>query len=171
MKHSRCIIIAGPNGAGKTTFATEFLPRKRGITRFVNADLIAAGLSPLAPARAQMSAGRLFLREMDRYAAAREDFGFESTLSGRTYLSRIEQWKDRGYHIEIVFLWLPSAELAKARVAARVREGGHNVPAVDIVRRYQRGWENFERLYAGLADAWSVFDNSVAPIRVLREFP
>ncbi len=118
-----------------------------------------------------MSAGRLFLGEMDRYAAAREDFGFESTLSGRTYLGRIKQWKKWGYHIEIVFLWLPSAELAKARVAARVSQGGHDVPVADIVRRYQRGWENFEHAYAGLADAWSVFDNSVAPIRVLREFP
>ena len=74
MKPPRCVIIAGPNGAGKTTFATDFLPRKRGIARFITADLIAAGLSPLAPALAQISAARLVLREMDRFAAAREDF-------------------------------------------------------------------------------------------------
>ena len=93
MKPPRCVIIAGPNGAGKTTFATDFLPRERGIAHFVNADLIAAGLSPLAPGLAQMSAGRLFLREMDRFAAARADFGFESTLSGQTYVARLKQWK------------------------------------------------------------------------------
>src|SRR5687767_12278924 len=120
MKVPRCVVIAGPNGAGKTTFATDFLPRERGIHHFVNADLIAAGLSPLAPKLAETAAARLFLREIDRYATAREDFGFESTLSGKVYMARMKRWKNWGYRIEIVFLWLPSPELAKARVAARV---------------------------------------------------
>jgi predicted ABC-type ATPase len=171
MKTPRCVIIAGPNGAGKTTFATDFLPRERAISHFINADLIAAGLSPLAPSLAQIAAGRLFLREMDRFAAAREDFGFESTLSGKTYLARITQWKQWGYRIEIVFLRLPSPGLAKARVAARVRQGGHDVSAADILRRYRRGWENFQRCYAGLADTWSVYDNSAVPTRLIGRFP
>lgn len=102
MRHPRCVIIAGPNGAGKTTFATDFLPRKRGITHFVNADLIAAGLSPLDPAFAQVTARRIFLREIDQFSDRRADFGFESTLSGRTYVNRLRLWKKRGYRIEIV---------------------------------------------------------------------
>ena len=171
MRSPRCVIIGGPNGAGKTTFATDFLPRERGIQHFVNADLIAAGLSPLAPALAQSAAARLFLREIDRFAASGDDFGFESTLSGQTYAGRIRRWRQQGYRVEIVFLWLPSPELAKARVAARVRQGGHDVPTADIIRRYKRGWENFERMYVGLADAWSVFDNSVVPIRLLLRSP
>ena len=171
MKAPRCVIIAGPNGAGKTTFATEFLVQERRIPHFVNADLIAAGLSPFAPMLAQSTAARVYLREIDRLAAAREDFAFETTLSGRTYASRLRRWKAQGYWIEIVFLWLPSPELAKARVASRVRQGGHDVPSADIVRRYQRGWRNFETVYAPLADAWSVFDNSTLPGRLLKRFP
>jgi predicted ABC-type ATPase len=167
MKTPRCVIIAGPNGAGKTTFATDFLPRKRGIERFVNADLIAAGISPLKPELATLAAGRVFLEELDRLAASHQEFGFESTLSGQTYVTRLKSWKAQGYRIEIIFLWLPSVELAKARVKNRVRQGGHHVPEADIVRRYQRGWKNFITTYAGLADAWSVFDNSTVPSRLI----
>lgn len=169
MRHPRCVIIAGPNGAGKTTFATDFLPRKRGITHFVNADLIAAGLSPLDPAFAQVTAGRIFLREIDQFSDRRADFGFESTLSGRTYVNRLRLWKKRGYRIEIVFLSLPSVDLAKARVAARVRQGGHNVSDLDVERRYERGWANFRQIYVGLADSWSVFDNSASPSRLIEK--
>src|SRR5450756_965113 len=99
----RCIVIAGPNGAGKTTFAREFLPRAAGVVHFVNADLIAAGLSPFRPALVALSAGRLVLRELDRLAASRADFAFESTLSGRSYVGRIRRWKKAGYRIEVVF--------------------------------------------------------------------
>ncbi len=171
MKTPRCIVIGGPNGAGKTTFAGDFLLRKRGIQRFINADLIAAGLSPLNPPLATVTAGRIFLAELDRISGAREDFGFESTLSGRTYVSRFEKWKQIGYRIEIIFLWLPSAELAKARVRARVRQGGHHVADVDVVRRFHRGWKNFREVYAPLADAWSVFDNSSVPSRLIQQAP
>lgn len=171
MRNPRCVIIAGPNGAGKTTFATDFLPRKRAITHFVNADLIAAGLSPLNPSLAQIPAGRLFLREIDHYGARLADFGFESTLSGRGYVRRIQQWKEHGYRVEIVFLWLPSVELAKARVAARVLQGGHSVSDSDIERRFVRGWKNFRQVYAGLADSWSVFDNSAVPSRLIDQSP
>jgi len=128
----RCIIIAGPNGAGKTTFAREFLPREAGITHFVNADLIAAGLSPLKPELAALAAGRLLLSELDRLATARADFAFESTLSGLSYAARLKRWKRNGYRVEIVFLKLASVALALRRIADRVRQGGHPVPASDV---------------------------------------
>src|SRR5271169_2065583 len=108
MSAPRCIIIAGPNGAGKTTFAREFLPKDAGVIHFVNADLLAAGLSPLKPDLAALAAGRLLLGELDRLAKARQDFAFESTLSGLTYISRLKRWKAAGYRIEIVFLRLAS---------------------------------------------------------------
>ena len=100
-KPPRCIVIAGPNGAGKTTFATEFLPKDAGIVHFVNADLIASGLSPLRPELAARAAARLVLAELDRLAKVRADFAFESTLSGVSYAARLERWKAAGYRIEI----------------------------------------------------------------------
>jgi predicted ABC-type ATPase len=124
-----CIVIAGPNGAGKTTFARDFLPKDASVIHFVNADLIAGGLSPLRPELAALAAGRLFLTELDRLAKARLDFAFESTLSGLVHLGRLKRWKAAGYRIEIVYLRLPSPRLALRRIAARVRQGGHNVPA------------------------------------------
>jgi hypothetical protein len=107
-KRPVCIVIAGPNGAGKTTFAREFLPKDTGVVHFVNADLIASGLSPLRPELAALAAGRLFLKQLDRLAKARLDFAFESTLSGLVYLSRLKRWKAAGYRIEIVYLRLSS---------------------------------------------------------------
>lgn len=159
MKSPRCIIIAGPNGAGKTTFAREFLPQEE-VIHFVNADLLAAGLSPLKPSLAALNAGRLFLAELDRLAKARKNFAFESTLSGLTYVSRLKRWKSAGYRIEIAFLRLASSELAMRRIATRVRQGGHDVPLADVLRRFDRGWKNFEFIYKSLADKWEVHDNS-----------
>ena len=161
MKRPRCIVITGPNGAGKTTFAREFLPQEA-VVHFVNADLLAAGLSPLKPSLAALTAGRLFLAELDRLAKARQNFAFESTLSGLTYVSRLKRWKSAGYRVEIAFLRLASAELALRRIAARVRQGGHNVPSEDVLRRFDRGWRNFESVYKSLADKWEVYDNSGA---------
>lgn len=158
MKAPRCIIIAGPS-AGKTTFAREFLPQEA-VNHFVNADLLAAGLSPLKPSLAALNAGRLFLAELGRLAKARQNFAFESTLSGLTYVSRLKRWKSTGYRIEIFFLRLTSAELALRRIANRVRQGGHGVPHVDVLRRFGRGWKNFENVYKALADKWEVHDNS-----------
>ena len=160
MNSPRCIIIAGPNGAGKTTFAREFLPKDADVVHFVNADLLAAGLSPLKPDLAALKAGKLFLGELDRLAKARQDFAFESTLSGLAYLTRLKQWKAAGYRIEIIFLRLASTQLALRRITARVKQGGHNVPRADVLRRYVRGWKNFETAYKPLADAWRVYDNS-----------
>jgi predicted ABC-type ATPase len=156
----RCIIIAGPNGAGKTTFARKFLSDDLGIKHFVNADLIAAGLSPLHPELAAMAAGRLLLQEVERLMNRRVSFALESTLSGRSYLKWIERMKGLGYRVEIVFLKLESAELAVKRVAHRVRHGGHHVPATDVRRRFHRGWLNFVEHYRPLADGWAVFENS-----------
>src|SRR5665647_3124090 len=136
MSSPLCIIIAGPNGAGKTTFAREFLPKDAGVIHFVNADLLAAGLSPLKPELAVLNAGRLFLGELDRLAKSRQDFAFESTLSGLTYISRIKRWKAAGYRIEIAFLRLASVQLALRRITARVKQGGHHVSRADVLRRY-----------------------------------
>jgi predicted ABC-type ATPase len=155
-----CIVIAGPNGAGKTTFAREFLPKDARVVRFVNTDLIASGLSPLRPELAALAAGRLFLKELDRLTRARLDFAFESTLSGLSYLGRLKRWKASGYRIEIVYLRLRSPRLALRRIAARVRQGGHDVPRADVLRRFDRSWVNFEKRYRLLADTWSVYDNS-----------
>ena len=119
-----CIVIAGPNGAGKTTFAREFLPKDAGVLHFVNADLIANGLSPLRPELAAVAAARLVLTELDRLARARANFAFESTLSGKAYAARIKRWKADGYRIEMIFLHLPSPRLALRRIAGRVKQGG-----------------------------------------------
>lgn len=171
MEPPRCLIIAGPNGAGKTTFAREFLEREAGIVHFVNADLLAAGLSPLKPELAALAAGKLVLKELDRLAKSRVDFAFESTLSGQTYLARLSRWKKEGYRIEIVFLRLHSVQLALRRIAGRVKQGGHGVPKVDVERRFERGWENFVRHYRTLADAWAVYDNSSTQCVLIEESP
>jgi len=163
----RCIIIAGPNGAGKTTFAREFLAKEAGVVHFVNPDLIASGLSPLRPELAALAAGRLFLLQLDRLARSKDDFAFESTLSGLTYLNRLKRWKARGWRIEIVYLRISSPRLALRRIAARVKQGGHNVPRADVLRRFTRSLENFESHYRLLADAWSVYDNSGSTPKLL----
>ena len=170
-KHPRCIVIAGPNGAGKTTFAREYLPKEAGVVHFVNADLIAAGLSPLRPEAAAVAAGRIFLSELDRLARSRVDFAFETTLSGLVYRARLKQWKAAGYRIEMIFLRLPSARLALRRIAARVKQGGHHVPRADVLRRFVRGWENFQTSYRFLADAWAVYDNSGEAPGLLEQAP
>jgi predicted ABC-type ATPase len=167
----RCIIIAGPNGAGKTTFAREFLGHEVGVVHFVNPDLIASGLSPLRPELAALAAGRLFLQQLDRLAKTKDDFAFESTLSGLTYMNRIKRWKAAGRRIEIVYLRISSTRLALRRIAARVKQGGHNVPREDVLRRFTRSWNNFERHYRVLADAWSVYDNSGAAPQLLNQGP
>jgi predicted ABC-type ATPase len=165
----RCVVIAGPNGAGKTTFARRYLPEDARVIHFVNADLIASGLSPLRPELAAIPAARMLLGELDRLSAARVDFSFETTLSGLTYTRRLQGWKQAGYRIEIVYLRLHSTQLALRRIAARVRQGGHNVPRADVIRRFSRGWENFQRVYRPLADSWAVYDNSGDEPKILEK--
>lgn len=166
-KRPVCIVIAGPNGAGKTTFAREFLPREAGVARFVNADLIAGGLSPLNPSLAAAAAGRLVLAEQDRLARTGESFAFETTMSGLAYAKRLERWKKEGYRIQIVFLRLNSPGLALKRIAMRVKEGGHDVPREDVLRRFERGWWNFLTEYRHLADSWTVYDNSASKLMLM----
>lgn len=168
---SRCVIIAGPNGAGKTTFAREYLSREAGVLHFVNADLIAAGLSPLRPALAAVAAGRLLLSEIDRLAATNMDFAFESTLAGQSYVNRLRRWKAADYRTQIFYLKLDSPRLALARIRARVKQGGHTVPRAAVLRRFERGWKNFQTLYRPLADEWVVYDNSGAVHRLLERGP
>lgn len=156
----RAIIIAGPNGAGKTTFATEYLPHEAGCVNFVNADLIAAGLSPFDPDLAAVRAGRLMLREIDEHVRAGEDFAFETTLSGLGYGRRIQRWRSIGYVVDLWYLRLPDVETAVRRVALRVTQGGHDVPENAIRRRFVRGWTNFEEVYRPLVNTWAVYDNS-----------
>ena len=154
------IIIAGPNGAGKTTFAQEYLPNAGACPNFVNADLIAAGLSPFDPDVAAVQAGRLMLQQMRRHFDRNESFAFETTLSGRSYARRIPVWKAAGYRIVLIFVKLRSTRLAIARVRSRVAHGGHHVAASIVRRRFKSGWRNFEHLYRPLADHWEVYDNS-----------
>jgi predicted ABC-type ATPase len=138
----RCIVIAGPNGAGKTTFAREYLPDEARILNFVNADLIASGLSPLRPELAAVRAARLMLNELDRFVERRADFAWESTLSGLAHVKRLQTMKELGYRLEIIYLGLASPQLAVRGIAARVRQGGHNVPKGDVLRRFFRSWHN-----------------------------
>ena len=167
----RCIVIAGPNGAGKTTFARDYLPGVAGIIHFINADLIAGGISPLRPELAAVKAGRLVLRQFDRLVEANAEFAFESTLSGLLYTNRIKEWKARGYSIGVVYLRLASPGLAMSRIAARVKQGGHDVPRADVVRRFGRGWANFLDVYRPLADHWAVYENSESKPKLLERGP
>jgi len=156
----KCYIIAGPNGAGKTTFAKTFLPDEASCINFVNADLIAAGLSPFDPESVAFEAGKLLLKKIDSLIEKRECFSFETTLSGRNYLRRIKEWQDIGYEVILYFLKLPNDELAINRVKLRVAEGGHNIPEETIKRRFVKGWDNFQNSYKDSVDSWVVFDNS-----------
>jgi predicted ABC-type ATPase len=167
----RCVVIAGPNGAGKTTFARDYLPAIAGLIHFVNVDLIAGGISPLRPELAAVTAGRLVLRELDRLVAAKADFAFESTLSGLRYAKRMQDWKVMGYTIEVAYLRLASPQLSLSRVAARVKQGGHDVAHADVLRRYKRGWVNFLEVYRPFADDWAIYDNSEVSAILLERSP
>lgn len=154
-----CRIIAGPNGAGKTTFALKYLPLAQ-CRHFVNADLIAAGLSPLAPEEQTLAASRLFLREIEQHIVARRDFAFETTLSGRTYLRLIQRLRSQGWRVELLYLALPSVEISQLRVAERVKHGGHSIPAADIARRFPRSLRNLFGRYADAVDYVCCFLNT-----------
>ena len=156
----KCYIIAGPNGAGKTTFANEFLPIEAECLNFINADLIAQGLSPFQPDKIAIEAGRLMIKLIDGCVRGNESFAFETTLSGRGYIKKIKIWKLQHYEIIIYYLKLPTVDFAVERVKSRVAQGGHNVPEQDIRRRFDKGWSNFQKIYKSLADSWIVFDTS-----------
>ena len=153
-------IIAGPNGSGKTTFANKFLPDYVKCPNFVNADLIALGLAPFSPATVPIKAGKLVLGQIREFSERGVDFAFETTLSGTSYARLLRNLKVSGYSVHLIFLWIPSPELAIQRIKERVREGGHDVPSNDVKRRFFRGIDNFFKIYEGLVDSWMMFDNS-----------
>jgi predicted ABC-type ATPase len=159
----RVVVIAGPNGAGKSTTAPAALRNALLVNEFVNADTIAAGLSAFSPEAVAITAGRVMLDRIRDLARAGRDFAFETTLASRTLAPWLRQLQSQGYRFHLVYLWLPTVELAVARVAERVRRGGHAV-AEDIVRRrYDRSLTNFFEIYSGIADFWLMVDNSVRP--------
>jgi predicted ABC-type ATPase len=162
-------VVAGPNGAGKTTFAAEFLPGFVHCLEFLNADLIAAGLSPFAPEKQNLRAGRLVLTRIRELTKAGQDFGFETTLSGRGYVSLLNRMSEEGYQIFLFFLWLPSPDLAVARVINRVRQGGHPVPEPVIRKRFHSGLRNLFQLYRPLLDRWWLYDASQLPPSVIAQ--
>ncbi len=166
-KEKKIVIIAGPNGAGKTTFAGEFLVHEADCPVFVNADLIAAGLSPFQPELAALKAGRLMLAEIKEYVRRGESFAFETTLSGRHYARMIREWRKNGYRVKLIFLRLASEEIALDRVRNRVAQGGHNIEPEIIRRRFRKGLENFTNLYKELVTTWVEYDNSgLTPITI-----
>jgi predicted ABC-type ATPase len=155
------IILAGPDGAGKTTFAREFLQLEANVIQFVNADLIAAGLSPFAPKTADIIAGRIMIERLDTLSSESLDLALETTLSGNWLVNHIQKWQAKGYLVELYYLTLPSPEIAVERVAKRVREGGHFIPEDVIHRRLSM----LERKYKQIVDRWMVYDNGgVIPI-------
>lgn len=155
-----CWIIAGPNGAGKTTFALEYLPLVAQCNRFINADLIAAGLSPLAPEQQLLVASRLFLAEIESSIEKRESFAFETTLAGRSYLRLVRRLHAQGWRVELIYLALPSMLMSQMRVAERVAHGGHNIPVADIERRFGRSLFNLLQEFSPLVDGCQCFMNS-----------
>jgi predicted ABC-type ATPase len=161
------VILAGANGAGKSTTAPVLLRGRLGVDEFVNADTIARGLSAFAPEGVAIDAGRVMLRRLERLATQRRDFAFETTMASRTFGPRIARWMETGYAFHLVFLWLPNAEFALARVRERVRLGGHDVPEVTVRRRYARGLINFFTLYQPIATTWRLYDNSQARPRLV----
>jgi predicted ABC-type ATPase len=164
-------LIAGCNGAGKTTFAKEFLPTEVKCLRFLNADEIARGLSPLKPSAGAIQAARLLLTQVDECLRRRETFALESTLSGKTYIRLFVRARELGYEIELHYLWLSSPAQAIARVRQRVQQGGHHVPAADIRRRFKRSLVHLADDYLPLATRWAVWDSRILPAKRLAISP
>lgn len=156
------IAVAGPNGAGKTSRAPKLLREQFNLLEYVNADIIAQGLSAFRPEAVAFDAGRVMLQRLHKLSTARESFAFETTLAGRAHATWIRRnKKELGYEFHIMYFWLRSAELAVQRVRQRVRKGGHDIPPEVIRRRYVAGVRNFFGLYQPLANSWGVYDNSV----------
>ena len=165
----KVFIIAGPNGSGKTTFANEFLPSYAKCPNFINADAIAKGLSPFGPEKEAIQAGRIVLANIREYAKRGDDFAFETTLSGKTYLNILKDLKSAGYELHLFFLWVPDVSLSLARIKERVSKGGHNIPSVDVHRRFGRTLHNFVTFYENIMDSWMIFDNSTEKPNLIAE--
>jgi len=154
-------LFGGPNGAGKTTIARRVLPAL-GCREYVNADAIASALSPFQPESVALQAGYLLMKRLRGLAKEGVDFGTESTLAARAWVPFLNECRNLGYGINVVFVWLPDVELAVNRVEARVLSGGHNIPEDTVRRRYLYGLLNFHSLYRPLSDSWKIYDNSRA---------
>ncbi len=162
-------IIGGANGSGKTTVALTVLPRFLQVNEYVNADAIANGLSPLNPESMALQAGRLMLERLKTLANAGVDFAFETTLAARSFSRFIQDCKAQNYTVNLIYIWIPSADFAVERVARRVACGGHNIREAVIRRRYRRGLRNFHELYCPMVDNWTVFDNSGQDFQLIAE--
>jgi predicted ABC-type ATPase len=166
MERPSAVILSGPNGAGKSTLAPLLLRGRLGVTQFVNADMIASGLSGFSPESTAIAAGRIMLKRLRTLANARESFAFETTLASRAFAPWLASLRDQGYGIHLVYLWLPSADVAIARVRSRVEAGGHGIPEATVRRRYLSGLRNLFQLYQSLTDTWRVYDSSGHPVSV-----
>ena len=157
---SDIVIIGGPNGAGKTTAAPQVVPQRLRIQEFVNADEIARGLSPFNPDGAALAAGRLMIERMRELVAKGESFAFETTCAGRAYAPWLRNCKAAGWRVTLLYLWLPSPQIAVARVDRRVRSGGHSIPTDVVIRRWRVGLLNMRFVYLPLANVALIYDNS-----------
>lgn len=169
MNKPEIFVISGPNGAGKSTTATVLLPESLQIDQFVNADLIANGLSPFSPASAALDAGHVMYSRIRKLRDQHRSFAFETTLASRSYVAFLRQAQDSGFIVHLAYIWLSSPDLAESRVAARVQQGGHDVPRETIVRRYWRGLSNFFERYQSLANTWTLCDNSSMDLVVVAQ--
>jgi predicted ABC-type ATPase len=160
MPAPRCVVIAGPNGAGKSTVAPDLVRDLHRIGRYVNADVIASGLAGFSPEIADRRAGRITLQIIDSYIDARADFAFETTLSGRRWPRLLHTLESARYFTSLIYLWLPSDELAVSRVRHRVERGGHDVPDGDVRRRYASSLRNLREIWLPRVDAWQILDAS-----------
>jgi predicted ABC-type ATPase len=167
MENPKIIALAGPNGAGKSTVAPVLLRALFGVVPFVNADVIARGLSAYSPESVALAAGRIMLKRMREMTLSRRSFAFETTLSARSYAPWIRRLKEQGYSFHLLFLWLENAELAMQRVQRRIEAGGHAIPEDAILRRYRKGLENFHDLYCPIATSWGIYNNSQNKIEAI----
>jgi predicted ABC-type ATPase len=166
---SDLLVIGGPNGAGKTTAAKTLLPHFTEIVEFVNADEIARGLSPFNPEGSALAAGRIMLERMRSLTEAGTSFAFETTCAGGSHVRLIRRCQDFGYRVTLLFFWLPSPDLAIARVAHRVQQGGHTIPSPVIRRRYQSGLVHLLRLYWPAVAQGAILDAEIAPAQPIIE--
>lgn len=165
MPSKKLYIIAGCNGAGKTTASLTILPEILDCKEFVNADEIARGLSPFNPESVAIQAGRLMLERIEYLLDQDESFAIETTLSTKSYQKLVAKAHDKGFYVQLLYFWLPSPEFAVARVAQRVKEGGHNIPNDVIFRRYFAGIKNLFEIYMPIVDYWVIYDNIATPPR------
>lgn len=160
-------IIAGCNGAGKTTASLTILPEILDCREFVNADNIAAGISPFNVEAVAIEAGRIMLQRIDELLAHGADFAIETTLATRSYVTLVHKAKEAGYKVTLIYIWLNSPALALKRVAKRVKNGGHNIPDDVVHRRYYRGIKNLFELFLNICDAWVIADNSLDELQFI----